>query len=146
MCDERHVITIGQDIVHFATHARVKTPKHTSLAMSVRHLTGSKQLVTILNHLGHCSSYDDIEIIDTSLARETLAKADLYGSVIPANIYPGVFVQVAGDNNDINEETLDGKSTTYVTTLVIYQQGQFGPLPPGQVHGDHSHRLRSLKG
>ena len=125
--DERHVITIGQDIIHSASHARVKTPKHASLAMAVRHLTGSKQIVTILNRLGHCSSYEDIEVIDASLARETLAKADLYGTVIPSNITPGAFVQVAGDNNDINEETLDGKKTTHVKHLLCISKDSLDP-------------------
>ena len=37
------------------------------------------------------------------------------------------FVQAAADNNDINEETLDGKHTTHSTTVVLYQKGQFGP-------------------
>ena len=39
--------------------------------------------------------------------------------VTPSNISPGVFVQVAGNNNDINEETFDGKRTTHDTTLVL---------------------------
>ncbi len=33
------------------------------------------------------------------------------------------------DNDDVNEETLDGKKTTHGTTLVLYQPGFFGPLP-----------------
>ena len=58
---------------HCASHSRIKMPKHVSLAISLRHLTGSKQLVTMLSRMGHCSSYDEVEIIDTSLAREILA-------------------------------------------------------------------------
>ena len=44
------------------------------------------------------------------------------GVVIPSNITDGPFVQFAGDNNDFNEETLDGKQTTHATTLVVYQR------------------------
>ena len=35
-----------------------------------------------------------------------IAKSDIVGVVLPSNISTGVFVQVAGDNNDINEDTL----------------------------------------
>ena len=34
----------------------------------------------------------------------------IFGVVLPSNISTGVFVQVAGDNNDINEDTLDRKT------------------------------------
>ena len=54
-------------------------------------------------------------------------------------------MQVAGDNNHINEETLDVKKTTHATTLVIYQKRQLGPLPRRKVFADHSHRTRSLE-
>ena len=66
--DERHILAIAQDLIYATTHGRVKTPKHIGLAMSVRHMTGSKHLVTMLNRFGHCCSYDDIEVVDTSLA------------------------------------------------------------------------------
>ena len=100
--DERHVLMIGQDILHSATHGRIKTPKHVGLAMSVCHLTGSKQLITMLNRMGHCSSYDEVEAVDTSLAMEVLAKSETMGVVISSNIVPGGFIQAAADN-DINE-------------------------------------------
>ena len=50
---ERRVLMLAQDIVHCAPHGRLKTPKQVSIAMSVRHLTRSKQLVTrpILNKM-----------------------------------------------------------------------------------------------
>ena len=125
--DERRVLMLGQDMVHTAMPSRVKTPKHIGLAVTAHHLTGSKQIVTLLNKMGHCSSYDDVEVINTGLAREIKAKAEEVGVVIPSNISPGVFAQFAADNNDLNEETLDGKQTTHATTIVAYQREQFGP-------------------
>ena len=127
---------IGQDIVHSGSHGKVKTPKH----MDVRHLTGSKQIIKILNHMGHCASYDSVEMIDTALAREILAKTKAKCVAIPLNIAPGSFIQFAADKNDINEETLDGKQTTHATTLVVYQKGQFGTAPLRHVYADHSQR------
>ena len=58
--DERRILSIAQDIVHCASNARVKLLKQTGLAMAVRHLTGSKQLVVLLNRMGHSSSYDEL--------------------------------------------------------------------------------------
>lgn len=108
-------------------------------------MTRSKLLITILNRMGHCVSYEKVQVMDTSLAKEILAKSDLFGVVVPSNIRPGSFVQVAGDNNDINEETLDGKLTTHATTMVLYQRGKFGPAPMRTVYADHTERTRSLK-
>ena len=142
--DERHVLMLCQDIVHCATHARIKMPKHVALGVAVHHMTRSKQLVTLLSRMGHCETYENIQAMETSHAREILVKSDLYGVVTPSNIVPGVFVQVAGDNNDLNEETLDGKNTTHGTTLVLFQKGCYGPIPKQNVVGHHSRRLRSL--
>ena len=108
------------------------------LAMSMRHMTGSNQLVSILNQMGHCSSYDETESVDTGLAKEILAKSQDCGTVIASNISPGAFIQFAADNNDLNGETLDGKgtthATTHATTLVVDQKKPFGPMPPPKVH------------
>ena len=129
--DERRIISISQDIIHCASKARVKFPKQIALAMAVHHLTGSKQLVCLLNRMGHSSSYDELQAVDTSLAMEVLTKVETYETVISSNISPGSFVQFAADNNDLKEETIDGKNTTHATTMVVYQPRRaFGPEPP----------------
>lgn len=142
--DERHILAIAQDLIYATTHGRVKTPKYVGLAMSVQHMTGSKCLVTMLNRFGYCCSYDDIEVVDTSLALDIIASSENLGTVVPSNITPKVFVQVSGDNNDIKEETLDGKRTTHATTLVLYQRQQCGPKPKPAVRSVHSEKRRSL--
>ena len=63
--------------------------------------------------MGHCCSYDEMRAVDTSIALEVLAHAEEHGTVIPSNISPGPVVQIAADNNDFTEETLDGKNTTH---------------------------------
>ena len=82
---------------------------------------------------------------DTSAAKEVLAKTEEFGTVIPSNISSSVFVQLAADNNDINEETLDGKNTTHATTMVVYQKKAFGPDPPPVPLADHRVKRRSLQ-
>jgi len=61
---------LAQDIMHSVTHGHVKLPKHAGVAVAVRHITGSKEIVTMLNRMGYCSSYDEVESIDTSIAEE----------------------------------------------------------------------------
>ena len=111
--------------------------------MSVRHMTGSKCLITMLNRFGHCFFYDDIEVVDTSLPLDIIASSENLGTVVRSNITPGVFVQVAGDNNNINE-TLNGKQTTHATTLVLYQRQQYGPKPKPAVRSAHSEKRQSF--
>ena len=89
MEDERKVLAIAQDVLHSASNSRVKLPKQISLAMTVRHLTGSKVLVTLLNRMGHCSSYDEVQAVDTSLAIEVAALAEQIGTDLPSNISSG---------------------------------------------------------
>ena len=144
--DERKIIMAGQDLIHCASHARVKLPKQVGLAICVKHLTGSKQLITLLNRMGHCSSYEEIAQLETSLANESLARADYSGVLIPTNINPGVFIQMAADNNDINEETIDGKNTTHATTLAIYQRQQYGPMQARVVHAEKITRFHPRAG
>lgn len=143
--DEQHILMISQDIIHAVTPGRKKMPKHVGLAMTIRHVTGSKQVINILNCMGHCSSYEDAEVIDTSLAAEVLALKETGGVVNPTNITPGSFIETAMDNNDLLENTLNSKHTTHLTTVVMYQQGQFGPKPQKAARADHTSKGRSLK-
>ena len=72
--------------------------------------------------------------MDTSITNAIIAKSDIFGVVLPSNISTGVFVQVAGDKNDKNEDTLlGGMRTTKATTLILFQRGQFGPASKLQV-------------
>jgi len=66
--DKRCITSICQDIIHCASKVHVKLPKQIGLAMVVHHLTGCKQLVGLLNGMGHSSSYDELQSVDTSLA------------------------------------------------------------------------------
>ena len=95
--------------------------------MSTHHLTGSKQIIILLNRMGHCISYGEMTSVDVSLATEVLAQSEEYDTVLPSNISPQSFIQMGPDNDDFNEETIDGKNTTHVTTMVMYQRKPFGP-------------------
>ena len=81
-----------------------------------------------------------MRVTDTSIAVEVLAEVQEYRTVVPTNIVPGPFLQLAADNTDINEETLDSKSATHVTCMVVFQRQPFGPEPPPIQLANHSDR------
>lgn len=83
----------------------------------------------MLNRFSHCYCYDDLEVVDACPALDIITSSENLGAVVSPNITPGLFVQVAGDNNDINEETLDSKQTTHATALVQYRRKRRGPKP-----------------
>lgn len=119
--DERKVISVTQDAIRFASNSKLKLAKHIGLPMEIHQLTGSKLLITLLNRMGHCSSYDEVQTVDTSLPMEVTALVERMGTIIPSNISPGPLIQIAADNNATYEETLDGKNSTNGTTIVVYQ-------------------------
>ena len=92
----------------------------------------------------HCCSYDELHAANTSIPAEVLAKVDEYGTVVPTNIAPGPFLQLAAENTDINEETFNGKNTTHATSMVIFQRQPYGPEPPPVQMANHNDRKRSL--
>ena len=66
--NNRHVMSIAQDMLHIVSNGRVKTPKHVILPLTVRHLTRSLQLVEILNHFGHSLSNSVVQEVETAMA------------------------------------------------------------------------------
>jgi len=64
----RRVVSFAQDIICAAIRGKVKTPKHIGLAVLVKSLTGSAELVKILNRFGHSISYDLLEEAETAIA------------------------------------------------------------------------------
>ena len=82
-------------------------PKHVALGIAVHHMKRSKQLITTFSRMGPCSTYDDVEAMDTSIANEIFANSDILGVLLPSNISTCVFVPIAGYNNDKNKDTID---------------------------------------
>ena len=52
----RHILSVTQDLIFMLSKGAEQPPKHIGLAMTVRHMTGSKEIVRMLNHYGHCIS------------------------------------------------------------------------------------------
>ena len=62
----------------------------------------SRELITLLNNLGHSLSYDDIVRIDTTCAAGILEVNDGY-STVPTNIRVKFFIQAVSDNGDYGQ-------------------------------------------
>lgn len=110
---KRKINSIAQDICYCVTKGTWYLPKHLLLAMSVHHLTGSAELITMLNRLGHCISYSKVLELETSIAENIL----ISDSVLPPTMLQltNVCTHFCWDNFDLTEETPTGAGTTHST-------------------------------
>ena len=113
------VLNLSQDVAYAKNG--LKTPQHVGLAIYIYHKTRSKDIITVLNRLGLCISYNDLHRILTTVALEISAATGDDSTFIPSNIVSGKFTQYAIDNLDFSECTLDG-SSMHVTSMVMFQQ------------------------
>ena len=85
--------------------------KHSLLGMSVRHLTGSAELVTFLNRFGHCTSYSVLLELETAMC----SSIEQQQSAIPPLVVPdkNSFIHLCLNTFDLTEETPSGAGTTH---------------------------------
>ena len=117
--EEKKILSIAQDIMYLHAKGRVSTPKHHALSMTIRHMTGSSEIIQILNGLGHCTSHSATLEHDTALAMVELSRGEF---PIPSGIKHGQFTTLVWDNIDFGEETLSGKGTTHSTNCIMIQR------------------------
>ena len=122
--------SLSQDIVYAVTCGQQKPPKHFLLPYAVKTLTGNVELIQTLNRLGHGVSYSQLEENDTALCLQKLAATTIQQVVLPADIKPYVFANLAWDNIDRLEETLTGKGTSHRVNGIAVQPKIFGPHLP----------------
>ena len=112
----KKIYAIAQDIVSLQSGGKKKMPKNVSIAISLKSMVRSKEMITILNNLGHCISYDEVLRLETCWASGIIEEGDGYATV-PTNIIPDVFTQAAFDNGDYGQEN----ASQHVTNTVLYQ-------------------------
>lgn len=99
--------------------------------MTTKNITGSKEMITLLNRYGHGISYDQVLAIETAIAEKQVESHGGEDLVLPKNVSHNVFSIFCWDNIDLLEETLSGKGTTHCTNGIIVQQRVLGcELPP----------------
>ena len=82
------VLSLCQDIIYISSKGKMQIPKHLSLAMAVRQITGSAKAIKLLNGFGHCVSYSSVLALDTAFATANLNNP----SLVPKS-------EIAGNNN-----------------------------------------------
>ena len=89
--------------------------------MTVKGLTGSVELITILNRFGHSLSYSQMEELETSLADYQIAKQQ-NGVITPDACSPNVPGVFCWDNNDLLDETLSGKWYCVLFHFILFPE------------------------
>ena len=86
-----------------------KTIKHVELGLCTKRKTGSRRFITWLNRLGHCISYNEVNLVETSIAEEQINNFST-AAFVPSTIRSSEFVASVYDNIDINIESIYNKS------------------------------------
>ena len=117
-------LSFGQDTVHAISKGKTLTPKHVGFRMNINQVTQSRTLVNFFHNAGHAISYSQVQRVDTTLTKRTLAKLIQNGNFpILVHLLEGKFIQFAADNIDIIEKTLDGKGTFHAPRW-LHSKGQ----------------------
>ena len=85
--------------------------------MTLRHLTGSAEVITLVNRFGHCASYSRVIELETAMCKAIDARQ----GVIPSTISPNrnLVTHLCWDNFDLTEETPSGAGTTHTAHGII---------------------------
>lgn len=121
---ERHVNSLSQDMIYMTHNGNIKTSKHTCLGIALKSLTSSRKVVDIINHYGHCISYNAIEELETEATFSSVSRAGVCPEAInrDGNRSTGMVF----DNYDTFVETKNGKDTLHDTVGIIYQNIEEG--------------------
>ena len=118
---QRKCDNIFQIIFNMVHNGQKKTPMHVGLSETVHDICRSKELIQIINRMGLCRSYDEVERIDSGLAQRTFEKAGVHRVPVPPSIEHGVLIQGAMDNFDHEENTKSGIGGSHDTILMLFQ-------------------------
>ena len=99
-------------------------PKQILLAMTVHHLTGSAEVISILNHYGHCQSHSRTLELEIAMCNSVIA----HNNILPPSISTehNSVVYLCWDNFDLNEEIPSGAGTTHTAHGIIIQELERG--------------------
>ena len=104
----------------FAATAGLKKPqKYLMLGIALKSLTGSREIIEIMNRLEDCVSYHIIEEVESEATFESTNRSLL--TPIRMKLNPRCGTGVAWDNFDWFDETITGKETLHDTVGITYQ-------------------------
>ena len=124
---KRLIDSHAADMIHGVTMGKFLTKKHFLLALGLHSMTGTKNVITILNKLGHCMSYDKTCEIETAIAETTMVRAH-QGNILP--VVPvgdeTVLTYFWVDNFDVDVECQKGGGSIHTTHLMAFQESSDG--------------------
>ena len=108
------------DIMYAVTNGQWVTSKHMLLAVTLWHLTGKAEIITLIKRLGHCIPYSRVLEALTSIYVQTKESQ----GPLPPNIVAekSELVHFWFDNFDLQEETPSGKGTTHTPHDLLCQE------------------------
>ena len=109
--------SLSQDALFLVKNGNLKPRKHILMGLSLKSLTGSKKILSILNRMGHSITYHAVEEIETNLAYDILNRQ----SNCPAGTVSGVPCGLAFDNYNELTHILSGSDTSHDTMGILYQ-------------------------
>ena len=118
---QRLIDSSSADAVDCCSGTKLLPGKHIVHALTLKSMTGSKRLVTLEQHNGHCTSNETVRRVEMGLEEGILFQEDV--NYVPDGVLkqPGLCVGMAWDNFDINIETLNGLGTIHHTYGIVYQ-------------------------
>ena len=113
--------SIGQSMLYAVRPRSILPPILFGLGVEMDHVTGSKWVITELNKLGFCVSYDEVTRFKQNVVQSTNVE-----DFISASHSGSSFTQWIADNVDHNLATIDGKQTFHGMGIICATTGQFG--------------------
>lgn len=95
----------------------VKPLKHIAMGVTLKSLTGSKRIITLMNRLGHSINYTNVTEIETEDALSLLEKE----TISPTDAIQQSPMGLAFDNYDEFTYTLSGSGSLHDTNGIMYQ-------------------------
>ena len=117
---ERIVSTSTQDICYSVSNGQWKMAKHLALGSAVKRLTETTELVSMLNHFGHCIWHASILELETAVCHNNMQSTSLLPVSVSAD--SNVVTHFCWDNFDLQEETVSGSGITHSKQGIVIQE------------------------
>ena len=137
---QRYALSFTEGLCYATTNGDWVMPKHVTLPMAVRHLTGSAEVITILNRYGQGQSYSRTLELETAMCKSVTSSE----SVLPRNISRDndAVIHLCYDNFDLDEETPSGSGTTHSTHGIVIQEIRDPEITTAVAEADTTPRSR----
>lgn len=114
--------TLFQILYYIFHNGLKKTPFHVCTAQAIHETCRSKTLITSLNHIGLCISYDSLQRMNHSFAARAVALSENNRVPLSPHFARDTPLCASMDNFDHEEDTKSGIGGSHDTVLVLFQE------------------------